>query len=295
MFQCVFSAVRGMRRWSAPLGLTLVVLATAACGSEEPEAPPVATPSLTLSRDRVAIGSPVKVNYRFQMAPEARIDGDYVVFMHVLNPDGEQLWTDDHRPPTPTSQWKPGETVEYTRTVFVPNYPYVGEALVRLGLYQGDKRLPLAGDEASRREYVVARLELLPQSENIFLVDKEGWHPAEFAPEDPSAEWSWTSKRAVFSFRNPRKDSTFYLKYDARADRFTPPQQVTIRAGDAVVGTFAAEAKDPALLTFPVSAAQLGSGDLAEMSIEVDRTFTPGGGDTRELGIRVFQKFLEPK
>ena len=96
--------------------------------------PPVATPNVTFARDRVAIGSPVKVTYQFEVAANAKFDGDYWVFVHVLNPQGEQMWNDDHLPPTPTSQWKPGQTVEYTRTIFVPNYPYIGEAAVRLGL-----------------------------------------------------------------------------------------------------------------------------------------------------------------
>ena len=48
-------------------------------------------------------------------------------------------------------------------------------------------------------------------------------------------------------------------------------------------------------MSFPVTAAQLGAGDMAELTIEVDQTFVPGGGDTRELGIRVFHAFIEPK
>ncbi len=31
------------------------------------------------------------------------------------------------------------------------------------------------------------------------------------------------------------------------------------------------------------------------MSIELDKTFKPGGADTRELGIRVYHAFIEPK
>jgi hypothetical protein len=34
---------------------------------------------------------------------------------------------------------------------------------------------------------------------------------------------------------------------------------------------------------------------MAELVINVDRTFSPGGGDNRELGIRVFHAFVEPK
>jgi hypothetical protein len=279
------------------LGVMLVTAAAGGCRRAEPDTPVVATPSFSISRDRVAIGSPVDLTYSFRVEPDAEIDGDYWVFVHVLDPDAERLWTDDHEPPTPTSQWKPGDTVEYTRTVFVPNYPYIGDAIVRLGLYSPEtgRRLRLAGNEASRREYIVGRFRLLPQSENIFLIDKAGWHPAEVAAHNPAIEWRWTDRRAVLSFRNPRTDATFYLQYDARPDQFTPPQQVTIRTGQEEIGSFSAEAREQALLTFPIAAAQFGDDDMAEISIEVDRTFSPGGQDTRELGIRVFHVFLEPR
>ena len=196
----------------------------------------------------------------------------------------------------PTSTWKPGQTIEYTRTIFVPNYPYIGPADVRVGLYtpEGGTRLPLSGTQVGPREYEVAHFQLLPQSENIFLIYKEGWHPAEVSSDDPTTEWQWTQKAATVSFRNPKKDSTLYLEYDARTDRFSPPQQVTVRVGREVVGTFTADAKDKKLLTFPLAATQLGSEDIAEVTIEADRTFAPGGTDSRELGIRVFHVFVEP-
>jgi hypothetical protein len=271
--------------------------ALAACGGQQESEPPVATPSLTLDHDRVPIGSPLKLTYSFQVAGNAKFDADYWVFVHVLDPEGEQLWTEDHLPPTPTSQWKPGQRVEYTRTVFVPNYPYIGEAIVRLGLYRQDtsKRLVLNAEEASRREYVVAKFQLLPQSENIFLIFKEGWHPAEVAADNPAAEWQWTKKTATLSFKNPRRDSTFYLEYDARTDLFPTPQQVTLKLGEQTFGTFAADSREKELLTFPITAAQLGQGDMSEIVIDLDKIFTPGGGDTRELGIRVFHAFVDPR
>lgn len=281
----------------AALAVLIALPAAGGCRQAEPDAPVVASPSFSIARERVAIGSPVDLTYRFQVEPDAQFDGDYWVFVHVLDPDGERLWTDDHMPEPPTTEWRPGDTIEYTRTVFVPNYPYIGDAVVRLGLYSPEtgRRLRLAGTEASRREYVVGRFRLLPQSENIFLIDKAGWHPAEVAAHNPAIEWRWTERRAVLSFRNPRTDATFFLQYDARPDQFTPPQQVTIRAGEQEIGTFAAEAGDPELLTFPVTAGQLGDGDMAEISIEMDQTFRPGGEDTRELGIRVFHVFLQPR
>jgi hypothetical protein len=284
-------------RSSACAFVLLAIVATPACTRKSEDEPPVATPGLTVSRDQVAIGSPVKLTYRFDVASNAKIDGDYWVFVHVLDPDGEQLWTDDHLPAVPTSQWRGGQKVEYTRTVFVPNYPYIGEARVRLGLYSQStgKRLPLSGTEVSRREYSVAKFELRPQSENIFLIYKDGWHSAEVDASNPTSEWQWTQKVGTISFRNPKKDATFYLEYDARVDLFNPPQQVTLRIGNQTIGTFAASSKDRASMTFPISAAQFGTGEMVELIVDVDKTFKPGSGDPRELGSRVFHAFVEPK
>jgi hypothetical protein len=282
-------------------GLLLVcstgaLAAAAACGRGADEQPPVAAASVTLGRDRAAIGSPLQFKYRFEPT-DRRIDGDYWVFMHVLDPDGESMWGDDHQPPRPTSTWQTGQPVEYERTVFVPNYPYIGPAEIRIGLYKPSTsdRLPLAANEVFRREYRVAQLEIRPQSENVFLIYKDGWHPTETHPQDPATQWQWTRKAASVAFKNPKRDATLYLEYDARTDLFTPPQQVTVRIADQVVGTFPADSREKSLLRMPVSAAQFGPADQTELTFEVDRTFVPGSGDTRELGIRVFHTFIEPK
>jgi hypothetical protein len=285
------------KRVSLVVCAVLLAALAPACGGGGSKEPPVATPSLSLNRDRVAIGSPVQLSYKFVVADNAKFDGDYWVFVHVLDTEGEQLWNDDHQPPTPTSQWKPGQTITYSRTVFVPNYPYIGEAVVRLGLYmpRTGNRLTLNAQDASRNEYIVTKFQLLPQSENIFLIYKDGWHAAEVAADNPASEWQWTKKTATLSFRNPKKDVTFYLEYDARTDLFPTPQQVTVSSGGQSVATFTADARNRKLVTFPISAAQLGTADMAELTIDVDRTFAPGGSDPRELGIRVFHAFVEPK
>jgi hypothetical protein len=276
----------------------LVLLAASiSCSRKSDNEPPVATPSLTLNHDKVPIGSPVKLTYKFVVAPDAKFNTDYWVFVHVLDPTGELLWTEDHLPTPPTSSWKPGQTVEYTRTVFVPNYPYIGEASVRLGLYDraSTNRLTLNAPQVGRKEYLVTKFQLQPQSENIFLIYKDGWHPAEVATDNAASEWQWTKKTATISFKNPRKDSTFYLEFDARTDLFTPPQQVTIKIGPETIATFAAANRDRKLYTFPITAAQMGTGDMTEIVLDLDRTFSPGNGDIRDLGLRVFHAFIEPK
>jgi hypothetical protein len=277
--------------------IAALLVASISCSRKSDNEPPVATPSLTLNHDKVPIGSPVKLTYKFVVAPDAKFNTDYWVFVHVLDPTGELLWTEDHLPTPPTSSWKPGQTIEYTRTVFVPNYPYIGEALVRLGLYdqKTTNRLTLNAQQVGRKEYLVTKFQLQPQSENIFLIYKDGWHPAEVATDNAASEWQWTKKTSTISFKNPKKDSTFYLEFDARTDLFTPPQQVTIRIGPATIATFTADNRDRKLYTFPITAAQLGTGDMTEIVLDLDRTFSPGSGDIRELGIRVFHAFVEPK
>jgi hypothetical protein len=286
----------------AALAAGLLIL-PAAC-SETDDAPPVATVSFSTSKSRVALNSPVDFTYRFDVAPDAKIPEGYRVFVHIKDDQGDRIWDDDHDPPVPPSQWVPGQTVQYTRTRFVPVFPYIGDVTVEAGLHNNNDRLPLQGpDPADRqsvsRSYKVGALEVLPMSENVFVINTSGWHPAEFAPETPTVEWEWTQKVAEISFRNPRRDVTFYLEYDARPDVFPKgPQQVTISSGGQPVYTFVADQPVHYLHRIPITAAQLGNEDMAGLRIEVDKVFVParlpsGGRDERELGIRVYHKFIE--
>ncbi len=287
------------------VGAALVAVAALAGCSHADTAPPVASVSFTASRTRVALGSPVDLTYRFDVAPNAKITGDYRVFLHVVNPDGTTMWTDDHDPPVPTSQWKPGQTIQYTRTKFVPDFPYLGQATVKVGLYKDAERLPLSGsDPADRknmsREYTVGTLDMLPRSDNVLILYKAGWYPAEVSPTDPTIEWQWTGKAAVANVQNPKKDATLYLDYEARPDAFDHPQVVTVSLGDQVVTSFPADSAARTLKKIPIAAAQFGTGEMAELRLSVDRTFVPaqspvGGHDVRELGLEVYHLFVEPK
>lgn len=284
------------------LGLVLVVLAGGCAPKEETE-PPVATVTVVVNHPRAALGSPIDVTYTFVVAPQASFDRAYRAFVHFVDADGELMWTDDHVPVPPTTEWKPGQTVQYTRTLFVPIYPYVGEASIQLGLYedQAQRRLPLVGESVGQRSYKVATLTLLPQTENVFVIFKDGWHPAEVSPDNVAVEWQWTKKDATLTFRNPRRDVTFFLHVDGRPRLLPEPQTVTIRSGDVVLDTFQLGSLDEVIRRVPISAAQMGSGEMAELKIGVDRTFVPAtlqGGDrsdTRELGLRLFHAFVEPK
>jgi hypothetical protein len=293
-------------RFVVIVGVALSWSAAIACGGSTPE-PPVARVAVAVSKPRLPLGAPLDITYRFERLPDAQIDGDYRVFVQVKNSTGDILWQDDHDPPVPTSAWKPGQPVEYTRTRFVPIVPYLGDTTIEVGLYRENQRLALeppaapSEREAIEKSYRLAALHLLPTSESIFVIYKTGWHPDENLAEDPSVSWKWMQKAGVLSVRNPRRDVTLYLEYDARPDLFPDnPQQVTVSIGDQAITTFPANTAVPTLLRIPITAAQLGTADMVDLRLELDRTFVPaklpaGGRDARELGIRVYHAFVEER
>jgi hypothetical protein len=285
------------------IAAVLTWAAAAGCARPEENAKPVATPAVTLSRSDAAVGTPVDITYRFRIAPDAPpFVEDYIVFVHFVDADGEQMWTDDHEPPTPTRQWKPGSTIEYGRTIFIPKFPYVGAATVNVGLYSrssGD-RLPLAGEDAGMRAYRVGRFNMTVQSNNVFVIFKDGWHETEVG-DDGGLEWQWSKKEGTIAFRNPKRDSVLLLQVDQAVNALADPQRVEVRLGPNVVDSFALPVGIRELRRIQLPVALLGAADTIEITIAVDRTFVPAevpalrSSDSRELGVRVFRAYVEPK
>jgi hypothetical protein len=295
-------ARKAIAAMALPLIVALGLTASSGCSSKESSEAPLATPSFVPSRARAPLGSPIEVTYKFTVAPGAKFAKDYRVFVHFMDSDDELMWSDDHVPPTPTTGWQPGQTVEYTRTLFVPVYPYIGPTTVRMGLYETDGgRLPLTGQDVGKREYKVGTLELLPQSENIFVIFKDGWHQAEVAQDNPAITWQWTKKESTLAFKNPKRDVWFYLQVDGRPDLLSGPQTVSVSAGDQVIDTFQVTNREPVMRKVPITAAQLGDGEMVEMKIDAGQSFVPAqtpaakSADHRELGVRVFHAFVEAK
>jgi hypothetical protein len=274
------------------------------CRQKAPPEPGVATPSVRLNREKAALGSPIEVTYRFDVAADAPpFTEDYKVFVGFVDTDHELMWTDDHDASIPTTQWKPGQTVEYTRTVFIPVYPYIGEAAIHMGLYSPvtQKRVTLSGQDAGQTAYAVAKLQLLPQSENVFIVPKDGWHGPETPPNDAHVEWQWTRKKqASLVFKNPKRDAQFFLDLDNPSRTFPEGQHVQVKLADQVIDDFVLM-EHRQLRRIPLTPAQLGAGDTVELLVEVDKTFVPAllpastNRDSRELGVRVFHFYVEPK
>jgi len=280
----------------------LVAVIGSSCQANDPAAPPMATPTVTLSRQSVPIGTPVDMTYKFVVANDAKFTTNYHVMVHFGDQDEQLIYTDDHDPPTPTSSWKPGQTIEYTRTFFTPTYPYIGAATVEVGLFApGEKlRVPMAGVDTGHRSYKVATLQLRPQNEGVQTIYKDGWHAIEGAPAN-GIGWHWMKKEATLAVANPGKDAVFYLQVDNPSRLLTTPQTVRVFIGASMADEFQVEpGKPPTLRKIPMSAAAWNGVEAVEVKVAVDKTFVPeelssSEHDKRELGVRVLHAVVVPK
>ena len=143
-------------------------------------------------------------------------------------------------------------------------------------------------------------MQLLPQTDNLFTVFKDGWHPAEVAAQD-AIEWQWTKKTATLAFKNPKKDAVFYLDLDSPDKALHGPQQVQVILGGQTVEQFSVSPEERALHKIKLPGNLMGDAELTELQIAVDATFVPAtitsgaSKDPRELGVRVFHAYVDPR
>jgi len=275
----------------------------AGCNNDDPKAPPMATPSIALKPSRVPLGYPLEMTYRFVVAGDAKFTKNYRVMVHFISQDDTVLYMDDHDPPVPTSTWKPGETIEYTRRFFAPVYPYIGDATIEVGLYCSgcELRAPLAGNDVGHRSYKVAQLTLLPQSEGVTVRYRDGWYDSEGSDTAGDGAWRWMKKNGTLAIKNPKKDSVLYLKAGNPGGPFKEPQHVIVSLEGAPIDQFTVSSSDPGvtLRTISIPAAAWGTRDIAELHLSVDKAFVPRQiaaslADSRELGVRVFRAVVVP-
>ena len=264
---------------------------------------PVATVTVNLDREAVPLGGPVTMAFQFAVSPELQpLNEDFRVMVHFLDSAGDMMWAEDHEPPTPTSQWQSGQTISYTRRARVPMYPYIGDAVVAVGLYSPatGERLPLTGDPLGQHAYRAASLSLEPQSESSLVYYQDGWHSDEEDP-DSNLQWRWTTGHASLSFRNPGSDAVLYLELAGRPDLFETSQRVEVRLDDQAVYEVRLDSQELEFHKIPLSEEQLGDADSVTLDLHVDQTFVPASitgassEDLRNLGVRVFYAFLEPQ
>lgn len=105
--------------------------------------------SVILSPSRGEAGQPVRVMANFKVL--AKLDRDYMIFVHVEDVDGRvDRLNVDHAPRVkPTSQWNPGEVVQDVFDIPIPaGMPVRGLSLV-LGFWdpRTDQRLPIVNKD----------------------------------------------------------------------------------------------------------------------------------------------------
>ena len=289
--------------WGLALAAALsgVLLPHATSRGKPAEINPI-VPKVQLNRVRVPLGSALEITYTWAVEPGAKkLDQDYRTFVHFLDTHGAMIFADDHQPEPPSSRWEPGKTYTYTRTKFIPLYPYVGDLEVRMGLYPHPgrgERPALKGTDSGLREYSVAKIELLPKTENIFLFYKDGWHRPEPHPENPAIERTWTKKEALVSFKNPKKDVVVYLEADTSPKFFPEPPVLTVAVGNKAGIVLPIEGSDVFLKKIRVKAEDLGTDEWVDLRLMMNQSFvpkllpTPLNNDDRELGLLKYQLYV---
>ncbi|HJS59495.1 MAG TPA: hypothetical protein VKA01_15430, partial [Vicinamibacteria bacterium] len=274
-----------------------------ACGRRSAEVNPI-VPAFSANRMKAPLGSAIEATYTFTVEPSAKkLPQDYRVLAHFLDSHKVVLFTDDHLPPVPTSSWEAGKTYTWKRTVFIPVYPYVGDVQLVMGLYpaQGKSERPaLKGEDVGLRAYKAAKMEFLPQTENIFLVYKDGWHNPEAMPQNPGVERTWTKKEALVSFKNPRKDVVLYLEADTCTKCYPEPAVLTLSVNNKVGTKVPIETAELFLKKVRIKAEDLGTEDWVDLRLTMNQAFVPkqlpelfkGSSDDRELGLLVYHLFV---
>jgi hypothetical protein len=112
--------------------------------------------AVTLEPGRARPGDTVKVSAFFRVLDE--LDQDYMVFVHVEDPEGRLERTNVDHPPArgtyPTSQWKKGETVQDTFEVYVPPHATTRSLNLWAGFWhrETDTRLQLRNPDHVRND-----------------------------------------------------------------------------------------------------------------------------------------------
>ena len=288
------SAVRPVHAVLLPVALAI----SAGC-SPPPE--PVAVARLAVDRGRVPLGSSVEVTIQFDVAPNLpSLNEDYRVFLDVLDDNNTLLWSDEHDPPLPTSTWQPGQSIQYTHRVRIPPYPYLGPTVIALGLQSpvSGERLPLVGNDVGGFAYRVATLTLDPQHESSFVLYEDGWHQTEFDVFDQTV-WRWTTGRAVLSFRSPHSAVRLTLGVQGTPGHFDRAQRLSLAVDERTLREVTLATDEILHLEYELTEAELGDGDVVQLELLVDQTFVPvdqdrSATDTRELGVRVMDVYVEP-
>ena len=184
----------------------------------------------------------------------------------------------------------------------MPVYPYVGDVEVRMGLYPHPgrgERPALKGEDRGFREYKVATIELLPQTENVFLVYKEGWHNPETHPENPSRRADLDEEGSARVLQEPEEGRDRVPRgRHLREVLHRRPRRLTVSVGNNVGLRFPIDGPQVFLKKIRVKAADLGTDEWVDLRLAMNESFVPKNlnpplnNDDRELGFNVYHLYV---
>jgi hypothetical protein len=150
-----------------------------------------------------------------------------------------------------------------------------------------------AGGEARRAPVAIRQFDAQPASRVIYGFG-EGWHEEEYAP-DTGLRWRWTSERSVLRLAGPPRAVRLTIRGESPVKYVGRPPMVKILAGARMIGRFSPADDFEWSVVVPADAWTASGGAVA---IETDRIYLPGAvegtGDTRHLGLRLYEVRVDP-
>ena len=113
----------------------------------------------------------------------------------------------------------------------------------------------------------------------------DGWMEPEYNPVTERS-WRWTGARATLEVFGAGRNVTVRFAGESPLKYFGAAPHVTIAAGERTIASFSPDADFTEDVTVPADALAAAGGRL---TIATDRTFTPTNGDTRCLGLKIYQ------
>lgn len=255
--------------------------------------------NLTIQPDMLTDFLYIKMNYEYDLGDKFEgFTKDYAVFVHFWRTRSkEMLVQDDHVPQVLTTQWRKGQKVQYSRTLFIPKFldeidiDFEGYEEIRITVGLWDP------DSAEDEKIVLYRKTVKVHPASVVapeIVFAEGWNNVETDPriDDPrQRRWQWTTKKAVCVIENPKKESTLIIQGGVDKAKIAD-QKVILRVNDQLLEEFVPESAKFEK-RYSLTPEQMGGDYEFRLSIETDKAFVPAmldpeSSDKRELGVQVY-------
>ena len=269
--------------------MVLILFSLPFCGKPRGKNLPVSL-KVTFEPPQLRDAYIVKMKYTWKPEEGFSLHDNYWIYVHFWDGKAKTMYLlDDHKPPVPFSQWKPGEEISYERILVFPEY--VEE--ISGDNFKVDFSVGFVNPETGQKIEVIKKplsikinSEMLPQK-----IYARGWYNEE--ADNSGKTWRWMAKTAICRVENPRKTSLLYIK-GFFPEKYLPDQRIRIFINDHLLG----EITQPQFQRlFTITPELMGDGDEFILRFEADKSFVPaqvskGSPDKRELAAAFYQVFF---